>query len=102
MSMETALLATLVLPLVGMVLIWLTGNAPNLREGVTIVAAIALFAIVLALLDAVMAGASPELACWRLCRALRLPSKSSRWVCCSPASHPASGSSVAIPLATWG
>ena len=61
MSMETALLATLVLPLIGMVLIWLTGNAPNLREGVTLVAAIALFAIVLALLDAVMAGASPEL-----------------------------------------
>ena len=52
MSMETALLATLVLPLVGMVLIWLTGNSPNLREGVTLVTAVALFAIVLALLDA--------------------------------------------------
>ena len=61
MSMETALLATLFLPLVGMVLIWLTGNSPNLREGVTLVTAVALFAIVLALLDAVMAGASPGL-----------------------------------------
>ena len=56
MSMETALLATLVLPLVGMVLIWLTGNSPNLREGVTLVTAVALFAIVLALLDAVIPG----------------------------------------------
>ena len=61
MSMETALLATLVLPLVGMVLIWLTGTSPNLREGVTLVTAVALFAIVLALLDAVMAGEAPEL-----------------------------------------
>ncbi|WP_339856873.1 monovalent cation/H+ antiporter subunit D family protein [uncultured Nisaea sp.] len=61
MSMETALLATLVLPLVGMVLIWLTGNSPNLREGVTLVTAVALFAIVLALLDAVMAGEAPGL-----------------------------------------
>ena len=61
MSMETALLATLLLPLVGMVLIWLTGNSPNLRETVTLVTAVSLFAIVLALLDAVMAGEAPGL-----------------------------------------
>jgi len=61
MSMETALLATLLLPLVGMVLIWLTGNSPNLREAVTLITAVALFAIVLALLDAVMAGEAPGL-----------------------------------------
>jgi len=60
MSAETALLATLFLPLVGMVLIWLTGKSPNLREAVTLVTSVALFAIVLSLLGDVLDGARPS------------------------------------------
>ncbi|WP_420405094.1 monovalent cation/H+ antiporter subunit D family protein [Nisaea sp.] len=60
MSPETALLATLFLPLVGMVLIWLTGKSPNLREAVTLASSVLLFAIVLSLLSEVLDGARPS------------------------------------------
>ncbi|UUX50029.1 monovalent cation/H+ antiporter subunit D family protein [Nisaea acidiphila] len=61
MSAETAILATLFLPLVGMMLIALTGKSPNLREAVTLVTAVALFAIVLSLLSDVLDGARPSI-----------------------------------------
>ncbi|MBO6558893.1 MAG: monovalent cation/H+ antiporter subunit D family protein [Nisaea sp.] len=60
MSAETALLSTLFLPLVGMVLIWLTGKSPNLREAVTLTTSVILFAIVLSLLSDVLDGARPS------------------------------------------
>lgn len=60
MSAETAILATLFLPLLGMVLIALTGKSPNLREAVTLVTAVVLFAIVLSLLSDVFEGARPS------------------------------------------
>ncbi|WP_193180868.1 monovalent cation/H+ antiporter subunit D family protein [Nisaea sediminum] len=60
MSAETALLATLLLPLAGTVLIWLTGKSPNLREAVTLITSVLLFAIVLSLLSDVLDGARPS------------------------------------------
>lgn len=59
-SPETAILGAIFLPLGGAVLIWLTGAIPNLRETVTLVTAASLFAVVLTLLPAVMAGGRPS------------------------------------------
>jgi multicomponent Na+:H+ antiporter subunit D len=60
--MSPATLVTLapVIPLVGALLIWLSGRRPNLRETITLVTAGAAFACVIALLPGVMAGARPE------------------------------------------
>lgn len=49
MTPETTLLLTLAVPLVGSLLIALTGRFPNLREGVTLVTAAAVFGLVLRL-----------------------------------------------------
>jgi multicomponent Na+:H+ antiporter subunit D len=51
-SAATALQLTLVIPLAGALLIALTGRRPNLREAVTLVTAVALFAAVLRVLGA--------------------------------------------------
>lgn len=60
MSPESAILATIFLPLVGMVLIALTDKMPNIREAVTLVTSVLLFAIVLLLLSQVLDGARPS------------------------------------------
>ena len=49
------------IPLLGALLIAATGAHPNLREGVTIVTSLALFAVVASLASGVLAGARPEL-----------------------------------------
>jgi multicomponent Na+:H+ antiporter subunit D len=54
-----ALALTLAIPFAGTVLIGLTGSRPNLREGVTLITATALFLTVLSLVDSVLAGARP-------------------------------------------
>ncbi|WP_217424510.1 proton-conducting transporter transmembrane domain-containing protein [Nitrogeniibacter mangrovi] len=56
-----ALAGILATPALGMVLIALAGRAPNLREGITLATAVALFAQVLSLAGDVMGGARPEL-----------------------------------------
>ena len=56
-----ALALTLAIPFAGAVLIGLTGRHPNVREGVTLVTATALFLTVLSLLDGVLAGARPAI-----------------------------------------
>ncbi|MDO9225692.1 MAG: proton-conducting transporter membrane subunit [Pseudomonadota bacterium] len=61
MTPETAIVAALVLPLVGALGIALAGKIPNLREAVTLTTAVALFACVVQLLDPVLAGGRPEL-----------------------------------------
>lgn len=61
MSMELSILLSMVIPAAGAVLIALTGKSPNLRETVTLVTAVALFANVLTLLGPVLDGARPEL-----------------------------------------
>ncbi|MDP1981928.1 MAG: monovalent cation/H+ antiporter subunit D family protein [Sulfuritalea sp.] len=59
MNPETVILVALALPLLGAVGMVLAGKSPNLREGVTLVTALGLFACVVQLLDPVLAGARP-------------------------------------------
>jgi len=60
MSPATLILVALLLPLAGAIGIVLARRQPNLREGVTLVTAVALFACVVQLLAPVLAGARPE------------------------------------------
>jgi multicomponent Na+:H+ antiporter subunit D len=61
MNNEHFIIAALLLPLFGALGIVLAGKLPNLRESITLVTAIAVFACVAQLLDPVLAGARPEL-----------------------------------------
>lgn len=56
MTANTALILTLLTPLLGAVLIALTGRWPNLRETVTMVTALSLFALVIRVLIGLNAG----------------------------------------------
>ncbi|TAK85491.1 MAG: monovalent cation/H+ antiporter subunit D family protein [Betaproteobacteria bacterium] len=58
--------AALAVPATGAGLVALAGRWPDARETLTLAAAAALFAAVLALLPAVLAGARPELIAWDL------------------------------------
>ncbi|MEM1344527.1 MAG: proton-conducting transporter membrane subunit [Pseudomonadota bacterium] len=60
MAAETLIWLALAIPALGAVGIALTGRIPNLREGVTLTTAIALFAVVIALLVRVLDGERPE------------------------------------------
>ncbi|MGI9372941.1 MAG: monovalent cation/H+ antiporter subunit D family protein [Hyphomicrobiales bacterium] len=60
MSNETLVTLALLIPALGAILIPLARNAPNLRETVTLVTAVALFLAVLLLFGRVMAGERPE------------------------------------------
>ncbi|ALO46103.1 monovalent cation/H+ antiporter subunit D family protein [Pseudohongiella spirulinae] len=56
MSANTALILTLIVPLLGAILIGLAGRWPNLRETVTIVTALSLFGLVIRVLLGLNAG----------------------------------------------
>jgi multicomponent Na+:H+ antiporter subunit D len=61
MEVETLTIAlALALPLFAALGIWLSGQSPNRRESVTLLAAVALFLTVLSLLPQVLAGARPS------------------------------------------
>lgn len=60
MSSEMAILVAMILPLVGMVLVALTGKNPNLRETMTLLIAMATFGVVLTIVPDVIAGGRPE------------------------------------------
>lgn len=60
MTAETLVLLSVILPAVGGLLIVLTGRSPNVREGVTLVTAGALLAVVVTLLRHVLDGARPR------------------------------------------
>ncbi|MEM8988603.1 MAG: proton-conducting transporter membrane subunit [Pseudomonadota bacterium] len=60
-SLETALVLTLVVPLLGMVAIWLLDKNPNLREAATITTGAVLFLIVVGIAGATAGGARPSL-----------------------------------------
>ena len=62
MTVGTAMALTLLIPLAGGLAVALTGRWPNLREAATLIASVALFAVVLWLLDQVLAGGRPGLA----------------------------------------
>jgi multicomponent Na+:H+ antiporter subunit D len=59
-STEMAILVALILPLIGMVLVALTGRNPNLRETMTLLIAVATFGVVLTIVPDVLAGGRPE------------------------------------------
>jgi multicomponent Na+:H+ antiporter subunit D len=65
-SAEGAILAALAIPAAGAVLIVACGRAPNLREAVTLLTAVALLGTVFSLLEPVLGGARPELALFNL------------------------------------
>jgi multicomponent Na+:H+ antiporter subunit D len=67
----SALLA-IVIPLVGALLILMSDGRPNQREAVTLVTALALFAVVLQLLPEVYAGGRPEAALFRMLPGLEI------------------------------
>ena len=60
MSSDTLIVLALLVPIAGAGLIALTGRNPNLRETVTIITSLALFATVMSLLGAVYSGAMPR------------------------------------------
>ncbi len=60
------------LPLLGAVMIWLAGPRPNVREGVTLITALALLAAVASVTPAVMAGDRPEAVLWEIMPGLAL------------------------------
>ena len=60
MNVEKMILASLVLPVIGAVGIVLARRNPNLREGVTLVTAVLVFACVVQLVGPVLAGSTPE------------------------------------------
>ncbi len=61
MTSETLIAAALLIPFAGAVLIAITGRIPNLREGMTLLTAGTLFAVVVQLLVRVLGGERPEL-----------------------------------------
>lgn len=63
---EQAILASMVVPSAGAILISLAGRTPNLREAITLVTAALLLAVVLTLLPLVMAGGRPSLVLFSL------------------------------------
>ena len=60
MSGSTAILVSMVLPLLGMPLIALTSRNPNVRETITLITAILTFGTVISLLPSVMDGLQPS------------------------------------------
>ena len=60
MTPETAILLTMLTPLVGTILIVLNGRQPNMREVMTLMTAGTLFFVVLSLTPGVLAGERPE------------------------------------------
>ncbi|MDX1442882.1 MAG: monovalent cation/H+ antiporter subunit D family protein [Gammaproteobacteria bacterium] len=60
MTAETAMPLALLVPLIGALLIGLTGRWPNLRETVTLVTAISLFGIVITVLANLLEGGTQE------------------------------------------
>ena len=60
MTPQDAIIAAIIVPLVGSVLIALTGARPNLREAMTLITAVILFAIVITLVPDVAAGERPS------------------------------------------
>ncbi len=64
--MDNQILASLVLPILGAVGIFLAGRWPNLRESVTIATAVATFACVVQLVGPVLAGSQPAVVLFEL------------------------------------
>ena len=66
MNPNTAIALALVIPLFGALLVGLTRRSPNVREGVTLITAGALFLLVLSITPSVLAGARPSIKIFEL------------------------------------
>lgn len=69
------ILACLLVPVLGSVLISLSGRRPNLREGITLATALTLLLITALLLPTVLAGGRPGLRLWTLLPGLEIAFK---------------------------
>ena len=73
LSAPTSLiLACLLVPVLGSILISLAGRRPNLREGITLATALLLLLGTILLLPSILAGARPSLALWSLLPGLEI------------------------------
>ncbi|MGH6619123.1 MAG: proton-conducting transporter membrane subunit, partial [Alphaproteobacteria bacterium] len=72
MTPSCLIAAALAIPLIGTVLIVLTGARPNLREAATLMTAVALFAAVVLLVPEVYGGGRPELRLWQILPGLEI------------------------------
>jgi len=72
LSPQLAIVLALALPLVGGAGILLSGRRPNLREGVTLVSALALLAVVASLVPQVLAGERPQVTLFELLPGLEI------------------------------
>src|SRR5690606_27048922 len=72
LSPQLAIVLALALPLVGGAGILLSGRRPNLREGVTLVSALALLAVVATLVPQVLAGERPQVTLFELLPGLEI------------------------------
>ncbi len=72
MSHSTAILLAVALPLVGSILVAVTGKKPNLRDSISMLTATALFGIVLSLIGPVFAGKRPSVTLLTLMRGVSL------------------------------
>ena len=66
------ILACLLVPVLGSILISLAGRRPNLREGITLATALLLLLGTILLLPSILAGARPSLALWSLLPGLEI------------------------------
>ncbi|HYW04969.1 MAG TPA: monovalent cation/H+ antiporter subunit D family protein [Gammaproteobacteria bacterium] len=66
MTPQATMLATIVVPLAASVLITRAGRWPNLREAISVLTTLALFALVVSLLPSVLAGHRPALQLFRV------------------------------------
>ena len=69
---EQAIVASMVVPLVGALLISLAGRAPNLREAITLVTSVLLLGVVLTLLPVVLGGERPQVILFSLLPGLQI------------------------------
>jgi len=69
---EQAIVASMVVPLAGALLISLAGRAPNLREAITLVTSVILLGVVLTLLPVVLGGARPQVILFSLLPGLQI------------------------------
>lgn len=72
---ELAILASMVVPLIGAGLIAMNDRRPNLREGITLVTAATLLSCVLSILPAVLDGGRPEVAMFSILPGLQIAFK---------------------------
>lgn len=75
MTPELAILISMLVPLIGAILIALTGRIPNLRESVTLVTATLLLTCVLFILPGVLDGGRPEVSLFSILPGLEIAFK---------------------------